>query len=347
MLGIDGIFVTAKAPPPGAKTPPPVPTEVLREPKAGEPKAKELPPTPPAPQPAPKVASTPKAAPTAPSAVEAPEKKAEPVPPAPKASAPPSPSKEAAPPVSHGPRPVKLVDSKPAPSKRDVSEPAAADASPAKTATVAAPAKEAERPAAAVKPTAQSTPEAEPESGLGLPSLLRPTTTGAIVAFAGLALGLLAAFALARRREHAKDAGRRRRHISAVSLDGRPAQPARGLRSRAEQTASANPAKPAPAPDLRPQPVAGAKPVAPSLAMSEVADWGDRMPRTREEALEVLGIGIAPSATAPAIKKIVDGLRMSWHPDLAQDETDRALREQRSKQINAAWEILQGERAEV
>jgi DnaJ-class molecular chaperone len=71
------------------------------------------------------------------------------------------------------------------------------------------------------------------------------------------------------------------------------------------------------------------------------------MPRTREEALEVLGIGIAPSATATAIKKIVDGLRMSWHPDLAQDETDRALREQRSKQINAAWDILQSQRAEV
>jgi DnaJ-class molecular chaperone len=71
------------------------------------------------------------------------------------------------------------------------------------------------------------------------------------------------------------------------------------------------------------------------------------MPRTREEALEVLGIGIAPSATPTAIKKIVDGLRMSWHPDLARDETDRALREQRSKQINAAWAILQSERAEV
>jgi hypothetical protein len=85
------------------------------------------------------------------------------------------------------------------------------------------------------------------------------------------------------------------------------------------------------------------------LAMAEVdgAEWDDRMPRTREEALEVLGIGIAPSANATAIKKIVDGLRMSWHPDLAKDETDRALREQRSKQINAAWDILQSQRAVV
>lgn len=71
------------------------------------------------------------------------------------------------------------------------------------------------------------------------------------------------------------------------------------------------------------------------------------MPRTREEAFEVLGIGIAPSATQTAIKKVVDGLRMSWHPDLAKDETDRALRELRSKQINAAWDLLQVQRVEV
>jgi hypothetical protein len=71
------------------------------------------------------------------------------------------------------------------------------------------------------------------------------------------------------------------------------------------------------------------------------------MPRDRVEAMQVLGMGVAPSATEVAIKKIVDGLRQSWHPDLAQNETDRALRELRSKQINAAWELLRGQRAEV
>jgi DnaJ-class molecular chaperone len=71
------------------------------------------------------------------------------------------------------------------------------------------------------------------------------------------------------------------------------------------------------------------------------------MPRTRVEALEVLGIGVAPSANQAAIKKIVDGLRQSWHPDLAKDEADRAVRELRSKQINAAWDLLRSQVAEV
>jgi DnaJ-class molecular chaperone len=58
-------------------------------------------------------------------------------------------------------------------------------------------------------------------------------------------------------------------------------------------------------------------------------------------------MGVAASANMAALKKIVDGLRLSWHPDLARDEADRQLRELRLKQINAAWEIIQGKRAEV
>jgi hypothetical protein len=71
------------------------------------------------------------------------------------------------------------------------------------------------------------------------------------------------------------------------------------------------------------------------------------MPRTRSEAVEVLGMGVMPGASEAAMKKIVDGLRLSWHPDLAQDETDRQLRELRTKQINAAWDIIQGKRVEL
>jgi DnaJ-class molecular chaperone len=71
------------------------------------------------------------------------------------------------------------------------------------------------------------------------------------------------------------------------------------------------------------------------------------MPETRAEAFQALGIGAAPNATEAAIKKIVDGLRQSWHPDHARDEDDRALRELRSKQINAAWELLRRQRAVV
>jgi hypothetical protein len=211
-------------------------------------------------------------------------------------------------------------------------------------------------------PTAPSRPEAEPETGLG-PSLFgvfRATTTGAIVAFSGLALGLIAAFAVVRRRELARDASARRRDVSAVSLDGRRARPSARARDPRGRTAPHG----APTAAAKGAPPAGAdtgletgsgtaagqgrgEGKGSGLVASGVADWGDRMPRTRDEALEVLGIGIAPSATQAAIKKIVDGLRMSWHPDLAADETDRALRELRSKQINAAWDLLQGQRAEV
>lgn len=67
---------------------------------------------------------------------------------------------------------------------------------------------------------------------------------------------------------------------------------------------------------------------------------GDRMPESRDDALRVLGMGVMPGATGAALKKIIDGLRQAWHPDLAQDEQDRALRELRMKQINAAWDIL-------
>jgi DnaJ-class molecular chaperone len=69
------------------------------------------------------------------------------------------------------------------------------------------------------------------------------------------------------------------------------------------------------------------------------------MPETREEALQVLGMGVAGDSGLPAIKKVVDGLRMSWHPDYAVDQADREARELRLKQINAAWQILGGNRA--
>ncbi len=56
-------------------------------------------------------------------------------------------------------------------------------------------------------------------------------------------------------------------------------------------------------------------------------------------------MGVAPEINETAIKKIVDGLRLSWHPDYASSPQDRELRELRMKQINAAWEIIVGRRA--
>jgi hypothetical protein len=61
-------------------------------------------------------------------------------------------------------------------------------------------------------------------------------------------------------------------------------------------------------------------------------------PASVYEAYRVLGLNAdAPHA---AVKKVVDALRMSWHPDHARDEADRLYREQRTKQINAAWDLL-------
>lgn len=64
----------------------------------------------------------------------------------------------------------------------------------------------------------------------------------------------------------------------------------------------------------------------------------DMAPASAAEAYEVLGIN--PNASRTIVKKIVDGLRQSWHPDHARDEADRRLREDRMKQINTAWDII-------
>ena len=62
------------------------------------------------------------------------------------------------------------------------------------------------------------------------------------------------------------------------------------------------------------------------------------MPTTYAEALELLGA--APDASLAAVKKIVDGMRQSWHPDLARSESDRRVRQRRMQQINVAWDLV-------
>jgi hypothetical protein len=66
------------------------------------------------------------------------------------------------------------------------------------------------------------------------------------------------------------------------------------------------------------------------------------MPRTTSEAYDVLGVN--PDVSEAVLKKIVDALRMSWHPDHARDDEDRRLREDRMRQINIAWELINGAR---
>jgi DnaJ-class molecular chaperone len=62
------------------------------------------------------------------------------------------------------------------------------------------------------------------------------------------------------------------------------------------------------------------------------------MPASREEALALLGL--SAGATDAVIRKVVEALRQSWHPDLATDEADRAMREERIKAINVAAGLL-------
>ncbi|CEJ87146.1 Heat shock protein DnaJ domain protein [Hyphomicrobium sp. GJ21] len=71
-------------------------------------------------------------------------------------------------------------------------------------------------------------------------------------------------------------------------------------------------------------------------ATSRVAD----VPSTIFDAYRILGLN--PEAPPVAVKKVVDALRMSWHPDHARSEPDRRHREERIKQINAAWDLLKG-----
>lgn len=71
-------------------------------------------------------------------------------------------------------------------------------------------------------------------------------------------------------------------------------------------------------------------------------DQSIRIPRTKSEAYHVLGVN--PDVNDGILKKIVDGLRLTWHPDHAKDERDRSLREDRIKQINIAWELINGKR---
>jgi hypothetical protein len=63
-----------------------------------------------------------------------------------------------------------------------------------------------------------------------------------------------------------------------------------------------------------------------------------RSPATLAEACRFLGIN--PRADAAVAKKVVDALRQNWHPDLAASEADRTEREERIKQINAAWDLV-------
>jgi hypothetical protein len=328
MLGIDGVFVAA-ATPKSSAVPTPAPAISIPAPPRI---ARIETPQPPRSEATPRDAATKevpaKSRPT-------PEAESQPTPPP---LSPPAPAATAGSPAK--PRILNRVDPAPVEAPRQA---------PPITVVPKTPAPSAE----AAPKTAASAPEhennASPEDGTGsksedksisvsLLSTIRSPSTTVVVAVAGLTVLLIAAFALIRRRESAELAGAASREFASVSLDfqgGREKLPAmRGIARG----------------DARPLSPVGQRPSswpAQAQSASVPSSWGDAIPQTREEALRVLGMGVTPDASEASIKKIVDGLRLSWHPDYAKGPADQQIRELRLKQINAAWEIIAGKRTQV
>jgi hypothetical protein len=158
---------------------------------------------------------------------------------------------------------------------------------------------------------------------------LNPSLTTISIGLGLLVLTIGLAIVLARRREHAELAVITSRDIATVAFGSKS--------GRRALTVLQGKGRGAPKPGSPPGPL--------SPRHGATVVGSGRMPETREEALQVLGMGVAGDSGLPAIKKVVDGLRMSWHPDYAVDQADREARELRLKQINAAWQILGGNRA--
>lgn len=70
-----------------------------------------------------------------------------------------------------------------------------------------------------------------------------------------------------------------------------------------------------------------------------------RIPSNRDEALLVLGA--SSDIDTATLQRLVRALRQCWHPDLAQSDSDRTFRGARIAQINVAYDILSGRRAEA
>jgi hypothetical protein len=324
MLGLDAIFVDVPAsvagfpPEPPARWPradrsTPIPRdEPPRSPPAGEATARRTP------------AERPPAAP--PHSVSE-EAHSGALPPAPAGGVPEGapPALDVAPPASRAAKRATPPADKPPAERRPPEKAPAPDAKPAAKVALAPtrPARDVAPPAAAKAPPQD---EAVWPGSFDL-GALRTTTIGVVAIFAGLALGLVVAFTVARRQRPHRAAGLRRRtaeDLPRLGFDDGSVDPA------------GKPDSP-----LSRVPGAGA-------ADAALAAWGDGMPRTRKEAIQALGIGARRGTAEPAaVKKIVDALRKKWHPDLARDDADRELHELRSKQINAAWDLLQRERAEA
>jgi hypothetical protein len=193
---------------------------------------------------------------------------------------------------------------------------------------------EAERQQQTVTAAAQRS--ASPSSLSVVPSL---STGQAALGFAGVITVMLSLFVWTRARESRRMAVAGTREVAAVGLDD-------GSPTAQGHTMAATPhtlrLNPGPPPATNPAPARTPQTPAPAPLLMPLP--GDRLPRNREEACRI--IGASPDASEAVIKKIVDALRQSWHPDHAGGLADRDVREQRMKQINVAWDIISGKRAQ-
>ena len=117
------------------------------------------------------------------------------------------------------------------------------------------------------------------------------------------------------------------------------------LKRQSEATVAAGPMRVAfepVLPGLEPKAGAGqalavrVAPEPPVVSTASVATAG--VPSTRAEAFALLGLNA--EASEPVIRKLVEALRQSWHPDLGATPDDRSAREERMKAINAAADLL-------
>lgn len=242
---------------------------------------------------------------------------------APPKPVPPTPSGVVTPTILNAPGAAEAARAAEAAAKSAEAPPATVTPAPEKSAPPA--------PQSGEPPVAAPETPAKSETAIPVVGLAPPTSSGQDsfafapwhwIAFSGGAalLTILSWFLLMRRNE-GYDAGVPPRDFAAVSLDGTPA-------AGKSLVPFSEPGLPSPVLDA---PASARVPVPPSTEI--------RMPATLSEALQVLGS--SADARPDVLKKIVEGLRQSWHPDLARSEEDRSYRQQRVAQINVAWDIIE------
>jgi len=80
-----------------------------------------------------------------------------------------------------------------------------------------------------------------------------------------------------------------------------------------------------------------------AVARAGVASFGGpsalpQMPKTVTEAYFALGVN--SEVSEDTLKRLIRALRQCWHPDLAQNDSDREYREARIRQINVASDLI-------